>query len=122
MRIFLLLWFVPLVFFWGWYGLSANDISFGTRMFSREIHDLVFKIYADGLGTTPDKIPAMVAWACIVDSLIVLGIAAFRWRAKWWPQTKAMIASLSRSYWHDDLREDRVEFEARASGRVHPAE
>lgn len=127
MRIFLLLWFVPLVLFWGWYGLSYHDINFGIRMFTRELHDLVFIIYGNAIGIEPEKVPGIAAWACFFDSLIVLSIAAFRWRAKWWPRTKAMLADLSRSYWNDDTSETVSdypvpEYEVSASGRVNPAE
>lgn len=122
MRILLLLWFVPLFLFWGWYGLSYYDISFGILMFTREVHDLVFQIYGNTLGIAPEKIPAMAAWACVVDSIIVLAIAAFRWRKKWYPQTKAMVQDLFRSYWNDDVRDDFAPIEERVAGQVRPAE
>jgi hypothetical protein len=97
-------------------------MSFGIRMFSREVHDLVFHIYGNTLGIAPEKIPAMAAWACFVDSLIVLSIAAFRWRKKWYPQAKAMWQDMFRSYWHGDIRDDYREIEQSVAGRVHPAE
>ncbi|CAM5394688.1 hypothetical protein ATER59S_01968 [Aquamicrobium terrae] len=80
MRTLLLLWAAPLVLFWGWFFLSLNDINFGYVMLSRPLHDLVFQLYGDMLGIDPALIPGMVAKACIVDSLLVLAIWAFRRR------------------------------------------
>ena len=88
MRYILLLWFAPLAFFWGWYGLSAYDINMGMVFFSRDLHDAVFAIYGNTLGVAPEKIPPMVAGASIVDSAILGAIAAFRWRASWYPQLR----------------------------------
>ena len=85
MRAILLLWAMPLAFFWSWYGLSANDISFGTIFFSRALHDVVFDTYAKALGVPATDIPGMIAWACAFDTGIILAIAAFRWRGLWLP-------------------------------------
>ena len=93
MRYLLLIWFVPLFLFWGWYGLSAYDINFGTIFFSRELHDVVFAIYAQTLGIDAESLPPMLASASIVDSLIVGAIAAYRWRASWWPGVRERIGS-----------------------------
>ncbi|MEC9344568.1 MAG: DUF6105 family protein [Pseudomonadota bacterium] len=92
MRIILLLWAVPLGLFWSWYALSANDISFGTVFLSRELHDLVFDIYGHSLGVPATDIPAMIAWACFVDTALIGAIAAWRWRAAWWPQAKTRLS------------------------------
>lgn len=92
MRLFLIMWFVPLSLTGIWYGLAANDISFGTLIFSREMHDKVFGIYASVLGVEPEVLPPMLAKALILDTFLVLGIAAFRWRKHWWPQTRAWFA------------------------------
>ena len=81
MRYILLFWAAPLGFFWGWYFLSLNDISMGTNFFSRKLHDLVFSIYGNILGIEPDLIPALVAKACIFDTLLIVAIFAFRKRA-----------------------------------------
>jgi hypothetical protein len=94
MRAILLLWAIPLAFFWSWYGLSANDISFGTIFFSRALHDVVFETYARTLGLPAAAIPGMIAWACLVDTGVILAIAAFRWRAHWLPQAMDRIADL----------------------------
>ena len=86
MRALLIFWAAPLGFFWGWYFLSLNNLNFGTNFFSRDLHDLVFTIYGNILGLDPDTIPALVARACVVDTLIILAIFAFRKRAsikKW---------------------------------------
>ncbi len=81
MRYILLFWAAPLGFFWGWYFLSLNDISMGTSFFSRKLHDLVFTIYGNVLGIDPQLIPALVAKACVVDTLLIAAIYAFRKRS-----------------------------------------
>ncbi len=117
MRIILGLWFFPLFFFWGWYGLSYYDVSFGLSFFSRELHDVVFLVYSHQTGIPAEKIPGILAGACVFDSFIVLGIAAYRWRAKWWPKVKGAVSA----YWSQDLQDD-YSLEAAQSGRVPPAE
>lgn len=94
MRVILTLWALPLGFFWGWFALSANDISFGTIFFSRELHDAVFEVYSRTLGIPAQDLPPMIAWACVVDTGIILAIAAFRWRAKWLPRAGAELVRL----------------------------
>lgn len=79
-RSLLILWLGPNAFFWSWYYLSLNDISFGTLFFSRRLHDEVFAIYGGFLGLDPAAIPGMVAKALFFDSFIVLGIIALRKR------------------------------------------
>lgn len=101
--------------------MSANDISFGVFILSKQAHEMVFQIYANTLGVDPSVIPGMIAGACAIDSLIVLAIAAFKWRSSWLPQTKAMISH----YWSDDLEEETMldrSHQYGKSGRVHPAE
>ncbi len=95
MRILLVLWAVPLVFFWSWYALSANDISFGTIFLSRQLHDVVFDLYGRTLGVPADAVPSMMAWACAFDSCLILAMAAFRWRANWLPGAKVLITRWS---------------------------
>lgn len=80
MRYVIALWALPLVIFWGWFGLSYYDINFGYVMLTREAHDLLFRLYGDILGIDPEIIPAMVAKACVVDTLLLLAIYAFRRR------------------------------------------
>ena len=63
----------------------ANDWHMGTRIFSRELHDLVFGLYGKMLGMDPKELPGLLAKAVAFDSLIVLAIVAFRMRKKWWP-------------------------------------
>ncbi|MFZ1813009.1 MAG: DUF6105 family protein [Rhizobiaceae bacterium] len=88
MRILLAMWVIPMVLFWGWYGLSAYDLSMGTAFLSRDMHDLVFHLYGQVLGIPGSEVPAMVAGACAFDTAIVFAIAAFRWRDAWYPQAK----------------------------------
>jgi len=80
MRWVLLAWALPLVLFWGWFGLSYYDLNFGTIWLSRDLHDLLFQLYGQILGIDPTTIPLLVAKACIFDTLILLGIWAFRRR------------------------------------------
>ncbi|RCS21993.1 hypothetical protein DUT91_20830 [Phyllobacterium salinisoli] len=80
MRYLLIFWAGPLALFWGWYFLSLNDISFGTTFFSREMNDLVFEVYGNVLGIDPQAIPPLAARACVIDSLILFAIIAFRRR------------------------------------------
>lgn len=129
MRYLLAIWFAPLAFFWGWYALSANDWNFGTIYLSRELHDVVFKVYGDTLSVDPGRIPGMIAGATIVDSALVLSIAAFRWRASWWPGTKEQTIGMVqqiRVLWQRKTAA-RKEIEAETltnlqAGPVHPAE
>lgn len=80
MRIILALWALPLVIFWGWFGLSYYDLNFGYAILTRELHDLVFQLYGEMLGLEPAAIPWLVAKALVIDTLILAGIWAFRRR------------------------------------------
>ena len=82
MRSFLIFWAGPLGLLWGWFFLSYYDLSMGMYFFSREMHDLVFRIYGNALGIAPESIPPLVARACIVDTGLVLCLIAFRRRRK----------------------------------------
>ena len=87
MRYLLWLWFTPLVLFWGWFGLSYNDVSFGFTFLSRDLHDLVFRIYGSLLGIDPSTIPWLFLKACIFDTVLIFCIVAFRKRRQirdWW--------------------------------------
>jgi hypothetical protein len=84
------LWATPLVLFWGWYFLSLNDVHFGYVMLSRQVHDLVFQLYGQMLGIDPQSIPAIVAEACIVDTLTLLAIWAFRRRKVLMPRVRGL--------------------------------
>lgn len=86
--------FLPLGLLWGWIGLSYHDINLGTQFFSRDMHDLVFSIYAHVLGMEQHQILPLLARACIVDVGIVLAIFAFRRRKQiraWWAARQAVI-------------------------------
>ena len=91
MRVLLILWFVPVVLIALWYGLSVNDWHLGTRILSREMHDLVFGLYGRLLGVQPESLPPLLARAVAFDSLVVFAIVAFRLRANWWPSVKAYL-------------------------------
>lgn len=80
MRYILLFWAMPMGLFWSWYGLSFHDLNFGMLFFSRTLHDEVFRLYGDVLGLDPSILPGMVARACVVDTLLIFGILAFRRR------------------------------------------
>ena len=133
MRIILILWALPIIFFWGWYGLSFNDINFGVLFLSREFHDHMFAIYGNILQMPAEEIPAKIAWVFFIDSLFLLSIAVFRWRAKWYPQTKVFVvewfASFRKSFIQEEdteLKPDEAAFQPvsipAANGQVHPAE
>lgn len=103
MRAFLLAFVLPMGFFWGWYALAANDISFGMFFFSREMYEFVFKTYGDMMGVDPAILPPLLIRACVVDTFIVLGIWAFRRRrdiAAWWRSRQEVQAddAVSRRY------------------------
>jgi hypothetical protein len=80
-------WALPMGIFWGWFTLSYYDMNFGYVMLTRDVHDLLFQLYGQALGIDPATIPPLVAKACILDTLLILGIWAFRRRkeiAAWW--------------------------------------
>ena len=80
MRWILAIWSAPLVLFWGWYFISLNNLHFGYVLLSRPGHDLVFEIYGEILGIDPLTIPWLVAKTCLIDTLLLLAIWAFRRR------------------------------------------
>lgn len=87
MKVFLVLWALPILLLGSWYGLSYNDMNFGVFMLTRQAHDLVFAVYGNALGLPPETIPPLVARAIVVDSLVVFSIMGFRRRRKiaaWW--------------------------------------
>ncbi len=80
MKWLLLAWLIPVALIGGWYGLSYHDIHFGFVMLSRRAHDLVFQIYGNILGMPPQDIPPLLFKAIVIDTLIVMGIVALRYR------------------------------------------
>ncbi len=87
MRYILLFWAVPMGLFWGWFYLSYNDINFGLTFLSRAVHDFAFGFYGNLLGIDPQTIPPLVARACVVDTVVIFAIYAFRRRRDiiaWW--------------------------------------
>ena len=95
MKYLLFAWLAPLAFFWGWFFLSLNDINFGTIFFSRALHEVLFELYGQMLGLDPATIPWLIAKACILDTLILMAIWAFRRRKniKAWINARRGIAS-----------------------------
>ena len=92
MRVILILWFVPLILFWTWYGLSAYDVNWGYFFLTRGFHDYIFAIYGKLLQMPPEDVPALIAGVFVFDSFIVLGIAALRWHKHWFPGLKQMFS------------------------------
>jgi hypothetical protein len=80
MRYVFAAWALPVMFIWSWFFLSYYDMHFGYIMLTREMHDLVFEIYGEMLGIDPKLLPGMLAKACILDTLIIVAIWAFRRR------------------------------------------
>lgn len=92
MRYLLIFWAAPMGFFWGWYFLSLNDVNLGTQFFSRQMHDLVFNVYGHVLDMDPQALPPLIARACVVDTLIIFALLAFRRRkqiAVWFQTQRA---------------------------------
>lgn len=108
MKYLLILWAAPLVLFWSWFFISFNDMHFGYVFLTRDVHDIVFDLYGQMLGIDPATIPALVAKACVFDSLIIGGIYAFRRR-------RELMA------WAHEAR-NRYLNGAPEAGQVHPAE
>ncbi|MDA8869802.1 DUF6105 family protein [Rhizobiaceae bacterium] len=87
MRLFLILWVLPISLMATWYGLSAYDVNLGTTILSRPMHDAVLSLYANILGVDVGVIPGLLLNALIVDTALVVAIMAFRHRVKlraWW--------------------------------------
>ncbi len=124
MRLLLALWVLPLALFWGWYGLSANDINFGFPILSRPAHDQVFAIYANVLHQPAERIPGLLASAFAFDSLLVMAIVAFRYRARWLPKLKnalaQRLATSGQAMVFDPETGQRLQLQvARPAGRVY---
>ncbi len=104
-------WALPMGIFWGWYFLSLNDMNFGYVMLTRQVHDLLFELYGQMLGVDPTTIPPLVAKACILDTVIILAIWAFRRRkdvAVWFASRRAAMS-------------ERTLRRVREAGRARPA-
>jgi len=106
MRVFLVLWIIPIFLLGGWYGLSYYDISFGYRILSRELHDLVFVIYGNLLGIEPESIPPMVLKAVIFDTFLVVGFIVIKRRRR------QIWAAISKLFGWNRERDDATEAEA----------
>ena len=104
-------WALPMGIFWGWYFLSLNDMNFGYVMLTRQVHDLLFELYGQMLGVDPATIPPLVAKACILDTVIILAVWAFRRRkdiAAWFASSRAAMS-------------ERTLRRVREAGRARPA-
>ena len=89
MRSFLYFYATVIGLFWGWYALSSADV--GYVFFTRELHDLVFQIYGNVLGLDPATIPGLIGKATVIDTAIVLCVAAFFYRRRisaWWREKR----------------------------------
>ena len=106
MKVFLILWIIPIVLLGTWYGLSFYDINFGFHILTRDLHDLVFTIYGNILGIPPESIPPLVLKAIILDTFLVIGFIVIKRRRKqiwvavrklfgWTEEREAPIASAS---------------------------
>ena len=96
MRVLLWMWFAPLAFFWGWYALAAANV--GYIIFSQEMYDRVFEIYAGLLGVDPAIVPGWIARVCLTDTAVILGVFAFVRRRRireWWRERHQPATSLS---------------------------
>lgn len=80
MRYVLGVWALPLVIFWGWFGLSYYDINFGYLMLSRQVHDLYFQLCGQILGMEPASVPWLILKALVFDTMVLMSIWAFRRR------------------------------------------
>jgi hypothetical protein len=78
MKWVLIFWGGPIAFLGSWYWLSYYNISFGYFMLTRDAHDLVFQIYGNILGISPEIIPGLVLDVILFDSAIVFGLLALR--------------------------------------------
>lgn len=104
-------WALPMGVFWGWYFLSYYDMNFGYVMLTRQAHDLLFQLYGQMLGVEPATIPPLVAKACVLDTLVILSIWAFRRRkaiAAWFEPRRA-------------ISSERTLRRVREAGRARPA-
>ena len=100
MRALFAFWAAPPVLFWGWFFLSYYDINFGYIMLTRQVHELVFEIYGNQLGIDPKTVPWLVAEVCIIDTLIIVAIWAFRRRRNIaaWFRSKREAKTVDRRY------------------------
>jgi hypothetical protein len=100
MRWVFAVWAFPMIVIWGWFSLSYYDINFGYIMLSRQVHELVFEIYGNQLGVDPKLVPWLVAEVCIIDTLVIVAIWAFRRRRNIaaWFRNKREAGTVERRY------------------------
>jgi hypothetical protein len=106
MKWLLIFWAGPIFFLGSWYWLSYYDMSFGIFMYTRQVHDLVFRMYGGILGIPPQDIPPLVMRAIVVDSVLLFSLVGFRRRreiADWWRGRQTSKSVLSRLAKDDSL-------------------
>jgi hypothetical protein len=87
MRLLLIAWFTPLTVFWGWLGLARYDVWPQSIFFSRLLYDHVFATYERLTTLTEPQIIMLLLRFTFLDSLVILGIFAWRRREAikaWW--------------------------------------
>ena len=131
MRVIFILWLIPLVLFWGWYGLSAYDINFGYFFLSRVFHDHLFEIYGGILNMPAENVPIALAWIFAIDTVMVFfGVAAIRWYKLWLPPMYGKLKRVFTGKPQPKMLEERVEavlarketVKSDLVGPAHPAE
>jgi len=118
MRKILYLWAFTIVFFWGWHFASYHDLG-PTFFFSRGFHDHMYGIYGNILQIPASEVPVKIAWVFVIDTFIVLAIAALRWYKYWLPQSMIWIRhrlGLQKTVSVEEKTTDTVD------GQAHPAE
>ena len=100
MRYVLIFWLLPVGTLAAWLYFASHDINFGTTFFSRDMYDLVFRLYGQVLGMDPSLLPPLIWKALVVDTLLVLLIWAFRRRKTihgWWVARRTATSAVARS-------------------------
>ncbi|MEM1038283.1 MAG: DUF6105 family protein [Pseudomonadota bacterium] len=91
MRTLLILWLLPMFLFGAWFGLSAYDLNFWTRLLSREVHDQVFAVYASLLGVEKEALPGLFGRAVVFDGALISLVIAYRKRKTLIPRLATMV-------------------------------
>lgn len=84
MKIFLVIWALPVALFWGWYGLSYHNMHFGSVYLSRKLHDMVFAMLGDLTGADPVELPGIIANACAADGVMIVALLVWQRRRTIW--------------------------------------
>ncbi|MEO1397618.1 MAG: DUF6105 family protein [Pseudomonadota bacterium] len=92
MRTLLILWLLPMALFGAWFGLSAYDLNFGTRLLSRDVHDQVFTVYASVLGVEKEALPGLFGRALVFDGALIGLVVAYRKRKTLIPRIASLVS------------------------------